>query len=390
MFAALNNSLIEAPPCAGVGRLSIQVHELSEWPQIAPLWAVMAENSPYSSFYLSEDWTSLWLDVFGEFVRPQILRFMVEDVPVGVCLLVRDVERRGPFRVSRLYMNTGAGTLAGRPFMEFNSLLYIAGWEEKIAAALGEHLRALDWDEFSIEGISPSPMLSWLQVDTLPELPASVKVRSSYYVDLGRLRIRKKSYESSLSSNTREQIRRSIKRYSRLGAVRVEIAQDVPQAEDFFEEMRGMHQARWNGRGHAGAFATGRRLDFHRALIKRAFPKGAIQMLRVLAGNSTIGVLYNFVQHSKVYFFQSGFDYELDSDCKPGFVTHALAIQHCLDAGFSDYDFLAGDARYKRSLAKERRPLHWVVFGRPGMRMAMIELLRVMKHRMNGEPDFAN
>lgn len=384
MFASLNNGLIEAPPRSGSGDVKICAHQLKDWPQIAPLWDVMAENSPYSSFYLSEDWTSIWLEVFGESLNPRILVFEVDAVPVGVCLLVEDAVRRGPFRVSRVYLNTGAGTSGERPFMEFNSLLCIAGWEEKIATALGDYLRELEWDEFAIEGICPSPMLSWLHVNTLPDLGATVKVRSSCYVDLDRLRACKRRYESSLSSNTREQLRRSVRRYEKIGPVNVEPARDLLQAQAFFEHMRRMHQARWIERGENGAFGGGCVLDFHRLLIRRGFPKGSIQMLRVSAGTQTIGILYNFVQHGKVYFFQSGFNYKLGKNCKPGIVTHALAIQHCLDAGFSDYDFLAGDARYKRSLSTDCRPLEWVVFSRPGMRLAVIELLRAMKRRMNG------
>ena len=382
MFASLNNSLIESSPRSLGGAVTIQRYFLEDWPRIAPLWAVLADNSPYSSFYLNEDWTSVWLEIFGESVRPEILVFEAERVPIGVCLLVHDVERRGPFRVSRVYLNTGAGTCGVRPFMEFNSLLCIAGWEEKIAAALGEHLRSLEWDEFAIEGICPSPMLSWLHVNTLPELPASVKVQSSCYVDLDRLRIQKRTYQSSLSSNTREQVRRSIRQYSKLGPLQVRVAQDVSMALQFFEEMRSMHQDRWTRRGERGAFSLGNRLEFHRKVIQRAFPKEAIQLLRISAGSHTIGILYNFVQHGKVYFFQSGLNYGLRPDCKPGLVTHALAIQHCLDEGFSDYDFLAGEARYKRSLTRDCRTLQWVVISRPGVRLAMIDLLRAMRRRI--------
>jgi CelD/BcsL family acetyltransferase involved in cellulose biosynthesis len=123
-------------------------------------------------------------------------------------------------------------------------------------------------------------------------------------------------------------------------------------------------------------------LEFHRTLIRQAFAKGSIQLLRVAAGEETIGILYNFVKNGKIYFFQSGFRYGSDKHLKPGLVTHALAINHYLNAGFNDYDFLAGDAQYKRSLAKDCRQMAWVVFQRPRVKFVVIERLRAIKRRL--------
>jgi len=266
--------------------------------------------------------------------------------------------------------------------MEFNNLLCRAGFEEKIARSLGAHLRSRPWEEFAIEGISPGPILSCLQTDSLSGFPASILTRASYYVDLNRLRQSGLPYESWLSPNTREQLRRSLRLYQKLGAVRAQVARDLPTAEEFFAEMCRMHQCTWKGRGEPGAFASARKLAFHRALIRSAFADQAIQLVRVLAGEETIGILYNFVQTDKVYFYQSGFHYRPDKRLKPGLVTHVCTIQLCLEAGYKDYDLLAGEARYKRSLAKDARPLAWVVFSRPGVKLALIEFLRTIKARI--------
>jgi CelD/BcsL family acetyltransferase involved in cellulose biosynthesis len=364
--------------------VEIKVYEAKDWPQIAPIWSELDRTSPYSSFYLSLHWTSAWLEIFGALLQPEILVFKAEDSPVGVCLLVRANERRGPFRVKQIYLNTGGGDPADRTLMEFNNLLCHAGWEDAVARALGEYLLQLEWDEFSIEGIVPGRMLDSVRSKAFPELTAHVFLRPSYYVDLQQLRQAGISFENSLSVNMREQLRRALRLYSRQGAVRVELAGDLPAAARFFEEMCRLHQARWTARSETGAFAPGRRLDFHRALIQRAFQSGAIHMLRTSAGEETIGILYNFVRGGKVYFFQSGFQYTAEKHLKPGIVTHARALQYYLDAGFADYDLLAGDAQYKRSLAKNCRDMAWVVFRRPKIKLAIIEMLRAGKRRVNG------
>lgn len=362
--------------------LNLSVYQSQQWPQVAKLWAELDQASPYSSFYLSNEWTAAWLDTFGELLRPEILVFEHGNTAVGICLLVRSTEQRGPFRVKRIYLNTVGGEIADRTLMEFNNLLCRTGWEEKTSKALSAHLQSLEWDEFAVEGIFPGPILDCFLRNGFSVLPPVISALPSYYVDLEQLRQSKTSYESLLSSNTREQLRRSLKKYEQLGEIRLEAAGDLPRAEGLFEEMCGLHQSRWRKKGEEGAFAPGRRLDFHRTLIRQAFAKGSIQLLRVTAGEQTIGILYNFVKSGKVYFFQSGFNYSGDKHLKPGLVTHTFAVRHCLNAGFTDYDFLAGDAQYKRSLAKNRRQLAWVVFARPRVKLFVIERLRIIKRRL--------
>ena len=386
MSVSLSSNLASVGSSAACGRVGVSVYPARDWPQVASLWTELSRSSPYSSAFLGTHWTATWLETFADLLPVEILVFDAGGSAVGACLLVGSSERRGPFRVRRIYLNTSGGPPADRSTMEFNNLLCRPGFEQSIAQALGVHLRSRKWEEFAIEGICPGPLLSWLQTDSFSEFPASITTLASAYVDLDRLRRSGLPYESWLSANTREQLRRSLRLYEKLGSVRAEVARDLPTAEGFFAEMCRMHQDTWKGRGEPGAFASTRKLAFHRALIRRAFVDGAIQMLRVTAGEETVGILYNFVERDKVYFYQSGFHYRPDKRLKPGLVTHVCAIRLCLEAGYSDYDFLVGEARYKKSLAKDARPLAWVVFSRPSVKLALIELLRTMKARMTGYP----
>lgn len=355
---------------------------MQDWPRISHFWSDLHRKSPHSSFYLSPDWTAAWVETFGELLQPQFLVFKADELAVGACLLVEVREPRGPFNVKRIYLNTAGGDPADRTLMEFNNLLCLGGWEDEVAEALGAHLRGLEWDEFAIEGIVPGPVLSAIQSRCFPDLSPELSTMPRLWVDLDQLRRTGSGYEDSLSSNTREQIRRSMKLYKQMGEVLADVAADLTTAQDYFDEMCRLHQASWQARGETGAFAPGRRLDFHRELIGRAFPNGGIQMMKVSAGDETIGILYNFVERGKVYFFQSGFQYRPEKHLKPGLVTHSMAVRFCQEAGFSEYDLLAGDAQYKRSLAKNSRPMAWVVFARPRIKLRLIEALRACKRRV--------
>ncbi|MFL5257239.1 MAG: GNAT family N-acetyltransferase [Rhodopila sp.] len=62
--------------------------------------------------------------------------------------------------------------------------------------------------------------------------------------------------------------------------------------------------------------------------------------------------------------YQSGFVYrDDDNQAKPGLTCHLAAILDALNRGMDIYDFLAGDDRYKRSLADQSHPQFWVEAG---------------------------
>lgn len=83
----------------------------AHWPEIAFSWNALEEASAKSSFLLSPDWTSAWLNGFAETLRPEVLLFESAGHVVGACLLVGTVARRGPFRIRRLYKKHRRRTL---------------------------------------------------------------------------------------------------------------------------------------------------------------------------------------------------------------------------------------------------------------------------------------
>jgi CelD/BcsL family acetyltransferase involved in cellulose biosynthesis len=321
------------------------------------------------------DWTAAWLDTFGRELEVDALVFTAGGRSVGICLLVSAMESRGPFRIRRVYVNTTGEPLFERNTIEFNTVLCLPGWEDAVLASLWEDLRRRKWDECVAEGWTADGLLPAFARAAPADVAVAFTEEPSFHVDLDSLRRAGLSYEHALSANTRAQIRRSLAIYGRRAAVRLDLATDERSAEGLLDELIDRHQATWHARGQPGAFAVPRKVAFHRALVRRGVARGTVHLLRVSAGD-TIGVFYNFVHRGKVYFYQSGLQYEADAHLKPGLVSHYCAIEHYFRAGFSEYDFLAGDSRYKRSLSTGSRPLVWATFSRRSLRLTTIELLR--------------
>jgi hypothetical protein len=91
-----------------------------------------------------------------------------------------------------------------------------------------------------------------------------------------------------------------------------------------------------------------------------------VELLRITAGTATVGVLLNFVFAGHVYAYQSGLAYRGDNRFKPGLICHAIAIVHSARVGRAGYHFMAGESRYKTSLANATEILTWVTLRRHG------------------------
>jgi CelD/BcsL family acetyltransferase involved in cellulose biosynthesis len=355
--------------------VEVTVYPAHAWKQVEQGWTELARASPYASFFLGVEWTASWVEVFGPALDPEILLFHADGKVVGACLLVSRVEFRGPFPVRRIYLNTSGEDDADSPFIEYNNLLCLAGWEAPIAEAIYRHVRPRPWDEFVAKGFCEGPSLEALK-NAFAGCSPLIGLCPSYYVDLARIREEGASYESVLGGNTRRNLRKAFRKY---GDPRVEEATTLPGALGMLDELAELHQRSWTARNQPGMFASELFFAFHRSLISRAFPHGGVQLVRVTAGGETVGILYNFVADGRVYFYQSGLRYDAERRRSPGVVTIACAVTCCLEKGLNECDFLAGEREYKRWLSTGSHRLVWALFRRPSWKLRTIEILRRLK-----------
>ena len=70
-----------------------------------------------------------------------------------------------------------------------------------------------------------------------------------------------------------------------------------------------------------------------------------------------------------------------DSKFSPGLVTLALTIEHNARLGHECFDFLAGDAQYKKPLATHSKPMRWVELHRDGVALRAENAVRAAGRR---------
>lgn len=325
--------------------------------ELAVRWQALERRSS-PRFFLGWRWIAAWLAATG--AEPLLLAGRRGEDDVALALLGRTRGLLGA-RIVALNETGLPGSDVG--YIEYNGVLGCAGDREAIDAVarfLMDQRAAgpiSGWDELRLSGVAPD----WVASFTACGARVAVRARQhSYAVDLGRLRGEGRDGLAAMNANTRQQIRRSRRLYDAAGGLALRRIDERPAQLDALDELAALHQARWVARGQPGAFASPVFGRLVRDLIEGTAGAGRVEILRVSAGERTIGLLLNLVHDGEVANYVAAFVQETDNRLKPGLVAHALAIEHHLARGSRIYDLLAGSARYKESLAARREEMVWL------------------------------
>lgn len=370
------------PDTVGI-EIDVKLQPLPEFSVLESDWESVYGRSR-ASYFTSWGWIGTWIATLPATVSPQLLVARHAGATVGLAVVVaRRCRRHFVVRSRGLYLHeSGDPALDHALTIEHNGFVARQDLEQDVAHAFIRYLsrQTQDWDEFFLSGISHGmPYQGIAECFGTPARLEVTRTRPYYFVDLAALRERGADYLSVLTSNTRQQLRRALRRYEQSGPLAIVEPRTTDEALEFLDGLEALHQDNWTQRGEPGAFASPYFRNFHRRLITTRFPKGEVQLLRITVGEKTIGYLYNFVQKGWVYAYQNGFCYDTDPVLKPGYVSHFLAIQHNLERGAAVYDFLAGDMRYKQSLSNQSGEMQWMVIRREKLMFSLERWLRRLK-----------
>ncbi len=337
-------------------------------------------------YFLSWAWIGTWLAMRPPGPEPWLLVAEQAGRTVGLGIVMRDTVRLpGGLHLRRLLLNDSSD-FDYNLNPEYNGLLVEPGLGTGVARAALAYLAETvpRWDELCLHGLDLADPLA----DPEPARAAGLEVRELWRqpvprVNLEALRRGGRPYTETLSPSTRARLRRARRGYAAWGELILDQAASREEAHEFFSGLKALHQVCWTSRGRPGSFNKRHWEPFHRALIDARFGAGEIQLLRLRAGNRILGYLYNLVAGGHVYFIQSGLKQEADPHLKPGYLAHVLAVEHNLALGHRLYDFLAGEARYKASLATEAGEMIWLRLYRPGPRMRVVNLARRLRSRLH-------
>jgi CelD/BcsL family acetyltransferase involved in cellulose biosynthesis len=331
----------------------VRVSGVADFAELGARWRDLEQRADLSFF---QSWT--WVGCFAaeRFFDPILVEAIEDGRTVALALFNRVRRWVGP---AVLHLGTSGSAELDCPYVEQNGVVAESGRAEALTELC---LRAVaSRYDLELPGVGELVLAVARRAARLSRV---VRSQGSPFVDLAALRAIGGDYLAGRSANTRQQIRRSVRFYERAGPIKVEEAETVGSAHAMLDEMAALHQATWTTRNRPGSFARPFFRRFHRALIAAAMPRGEVALLRISADGMVIGFLYNFVYRQRMLAYQSGFDYAAaGSVVKPGLTCHYRAITSAMDRGLDVYDFLAGEDRYKRSLADLSHRQIWASAG---------------------------
>lgn len=348
-------------------------------PELERDWKDLESRSEPTVF-LSWQWIGVWLDVYEPAGR--LLRVYRDDRLIGACIVVEATEKRhGLLRSRSLRLHQTGQPFEDQIWIEYNGVLCERGSERDVTRASLEYLCREDdqWEELVIGAIDAREADHYANATGL-----SKHVRweaPCYGVDLSRLDLDSQHYLSTLTANTRYQIRRSMRMYHGRGGLRISRPQSVDEALAVFEAIGPRHLARWGGGMNESGFANPEFVRFHRTMIQRHWPEGRVDLVSIWAGTELIGTFYNLLYDNVVYFYLSGLKVESDNKLKPGLIGHALCIENYRSQGFQFYDFMGGAERYKAQLGARHRYLVQIALQRNRLKFRLEHAARQAKRR---------
>lgn len=364
-----------SPPATSGARIALRLRFLpaSSRAEALLLWRRLELQLSNPRLACSSIWTETWLNHYGEFVAHQFVVGMRGADVCGIALLTQGVDKHvGPFHLKTWHVGTAGEPESESVCIEFNTLL--AGPHDfgDFAEALWKWAREeTACDEFRMDGF---------ETTTLPPLEVAglevvVQSKSSYYYDLGPSRDCGEEPLMRLGSQTRSNIRRTMRE---LGPTRVEWAETSDHAESLFRDLVQLHQARWNASGMPGAYASRRFHDFHLDLVRKAVPLKVMAMVGIKAGDRLIGCNQVPIDGRRAQIYQSG-RVPAAGRVSYGMVLDYHCICECLRRGYDTVEFLAGDGEHKRRLSTHRGELSWVTWRRNNWKNSAIDALRIVK-----------
>lgn len=167
------------------------------------------------------------------------------------------------------------------------------------------------------------------------------------------------SFVAARHKSLRRKIRKAEKRY-RSGEATARSTLDELEFESAFDTLVALHQNRFVSKGEPGVFADDGFTQFLRNATRDLARRGNMAEIIVaeVDGEAIAAQLYLRTSRGP-QMYQSGMR-SSRIDLEPGHLLFAHVFKRAIEAGWSEFDFLRGDDRYKHAWGGERSPLHTI------------------------------
>ncbi len=349
----------------------------AQWTPLEQEWRQVYALCPTASPPLGWEWTHTWWSLFGELYamrngEDEGLRLHVirkNDLLVGVLPLYLRRSQNSPLGTRRLcFLSTGEAEFE-EVCAENLDLLYLPEDRDACLNLLRDALlqpTANEWDELHLSPISVNSALSKWKMDVFEGgLGAKdAELGPSFLVNLEE---GFEGYLALLSSNSRGLARKRTRGAIRDGAS-FQVAETQQEANEMFEQLIVLHQARWIEEGKPGCFSAPRFTEFHRLLISRLLVRKEAIIARMVVENETVSVMLGYIAGKKFDSYVAGAKFDDERIKSPGITLHLLLKERLAAQGIVSYDHMSGTMRYKQQYSTSEAGNFSLELTRPTLR----------------------
>jgi len=340
---------------------------------------LLERSAARQSVYLTWEYLSTWLEVYGNDCKLRVLTARDDNGQLlGIAPLV--IGRGTTLSRSYLRRLTFMG-IHGDAAAEFLDFIIEEGREEEVAAALYRTIAVdlrKEWDILELKQVpAKSPVLTKL-LTILPQHGAVATRLEAVPSPFLPLPDTWEDLLSSKSKNFKKQFKNQWNRLHKRHEVVILRAGEDLCINEAFDILIRLNHHRWGDEGQA--FQSKRFVEFYRKLATEFAEKDWLYFYLMRVDGYYVAARFDFVYGDKLWNFQGGWSHD-HKDLSLGRLFIGMSMQWCIAKGLKEYDFLAGDADYKRSWSSDSRTLLSVEALNPHSRRAFVfQQARVLRN----------
>ena len=354
----------------------IRAFDRSEKEVLAKQWQNL-ESRANCSVFLSWLWIGHWLELVSD--NMFVIEAYQNEQLVGLGVFVENYRKLfGVLPIKQWHLHRTGNVKQDQIWIEYNDFLLADNVANEVRLSMVEALYRHDKSlKEMVIGLSSEKVLSCFEQHFTQ---SSLLIESlGYVVDFSS--IEKNYLQEVLSKNTRSQVNRSNKILNQLGELSFKLVTKPDEINTLYKDIAKIHIERWGNTEEGSGFSNKVFTTFHQQLINND-DTGTVQIAVLSLNNSPIGYLVNYVYKQKVYFYLSALTTFSSNKIKVGLTLHEKTISHYENLNIKSYDFLGGDARYKRSLSNQSYELALCSFSRNDWLLIIESQLKYLKNQI--------
>ena len=351
-------------------------YKLHDSHELAEKWQDLYGRNDTPSVFLSWNWICRWLETLPS--APIVVEAKLENQCVGLGIFYVKSKFIFPgWFIKQIWLHRTGDIPLDQVWIEHNDFLLDGSFVKDIRQAMVAYISyELKWHECFI-GLNGCDVLK--DFDAISSCKRIDIDSPDYYVNLNDFKTLD-DYVNSLSKNTKQQLLRSFKLLREDGQLILHEAHSLDEKMSAFKQMAAIHIDKWRNTAYGSGFDNSHFNDFHKDLISTD-PENHFSSIFCLSLNDQkLAFVYLLKVKDCWYFYLSAIKAYDDNRIKVGLVAHAMIIEAAIKQNISKYDFLAGDARYKRSLSNSTSPNQQLIcYYKPSRLLKFREYMRTLK-----------